>query len=318
MNKNKTALVIGGNGLIGYGVARQLCDKDWNVRSLDIHHMPDTMKKVGVNYLIGDLFNRNFLNDAMQGVDTVFYFISSTVPKTNDDYLNNEISKTLSAIDYVLSVMVSNNVTEFVFPSSGGAVYGDALNCSNMTESTDPHPRTAYGEGKWLCEQVIGFYYNKHSVNAMIFRIGNVYGSPFYRNQKQCVVDVFVQHAIENTPITIWGNAESVIRDYVFLDDVADAIEVAASTSIRGVNVYNVGTDIGSTVADVVNCINKMIATPLEVNYDKGISSGIDIIVLDIEKIKRDLNWSPSYDLVRGIRKTIELKTRILETRIVK
>jgi len=315
MKEKKTALIIGGNGLLGYGMVKRLFEKQWNVRSLDICETPEEMRIMGVDYIIGNLFDESVLKEAIKGVGTVFYLISSTIPKTNDAYLENEIEKTLTPLDYVLRVMSNNDIRSFVFPSSGGAIYGDTLGGS-ASENTELAPKTAYGTGKLLCEQALKFYYNKHGISSQIFRIGNVYGSPLYRSRQQGVIDVFIQDAIAGKPVTIWGNAKAVVRDYIILDDVTDAIERVAAKGLIGVNIYNVGCGVGATLQDIIDCINQVMERPFEVNYDKGISSGIDRIVLNISKIQKELNWSPSFDLVSGIRTTVELKMRLFRNKI--
>ncbi len=311
MNARKRALVIGGNGLLGYGILIKLAAQKWMIRNLDIREANEHMRIKGVEYVVGSMFDEAILAESLKNIDVVFYFISNTIPKSNDENLSNEISKTLIALDYMLHMMVKNSVQRIIFPSSGGAVYGE-MNDGFAKETDVLVPKTAYGTGKLLCENVLGFYHQKYGIKSLIFRIGNVYGSPLFRDKQQGVVDVFIQNVLDEKPITIWGNASSVVRDYVFLDDVANAIEMAARQDYQGVNVFNVGTGVGTTTLDIIECLcNKLDEKPI-INYDPSTSSGINRIVLDIGKIQKAIGWKPRYDLSKGITETIEMKRDLM------
>ncbi len=311
MNPIKNALVIGGNGLLGYGMVKQLAIQCWNVRSFDLAEIDKKKQIENVEYVTGDLYDSNVLASALSKIDIVFYFISSTIPKTNDLYLDNEISKTLSTLDYVLKMMTNFNVKNFVFPSSGGAVYGD-IEQGYAVENMLVHPKTAYGAGKILSEQILNFYYMKHGINSCIFRIGNVYGSPLYRRGQQCAIDIFIQNALEELPVTIWGSAESVIRDYIFLDDVTEAVVMVSGSFKEGVNIYNVGTGVGVNLKEVIRLINKYVEKPLLTTHDIKTSSGVDRIILDTSKIMNEFMWRPAHDLENGIKDTVLLKKLLL------
>lgn len=311
MTIQKSALVIGGNGLLGYGTTKCLYTRGWKVKSLDRVKLENGQAVKGVDYVVGDLFDVETLHNALTDADTVFYFMSSTIPKSNDDFLNDEIDKTLHTLDYVLQEMVKQNVRQFIFPSSGGAVYGN-LNDGVAVEDAILVPKTSYGMGKMLSEQILSYYHTKHGLNSAVLRIGNVYGSPLYRNRQQGVIDVFIQKALEGTPVTIWGNAEDVVRDYIFLDDVADAIEAVAEENKDGVQVFNVGSGVGITLHEVISCINTLLDCPMQVTYDNSIKNEVERIVLCIDKIRKNTGWKPKHDLSSGIKETFRRKKELL------
>jgi len=310
MIKKRNALIIGGSGFLGYNVLKELTTSGWKVRNMDLK-LPDKRFIIdGVDYVCNDLFDQSKLENALDDIDAVFYFISTTFPNTDDKSLGQEINKTLLTLDYVLSTMVKKSVHTFVFPSSGGAVYGEELNlCALETDML--HPKTAYGVGKQMSEQIINFYFEKHMINSYIFRIGNVYGSSMYRDKPQGVIDVFVQNAISDKPIHVWGNADSVIRDYIYIDDVADAIVNSVNIKREGVITYNVGTGVGTSVKEIIEMIENLLNKSLTIINEPEISSGINKIVLNTRKIKNEIGWSSELNIRKGIELTILRKKGI-------
>lgn len=303
----KHALVIGGNGFLGYGAVKALTEKEWDVRSFD-RTLPDKSNTLKiVEYIAGDLRCESDFKRALRDIDTVFYFMSNSIPRNNEPYLINEIHSTLETLDYVLREMVEAGVKQFVFPSSGGAVYGNVSD-AQANEKTETNPTTTYGMGKLLSEQMIGFYCRKHEMHSIILRIGNVYGSPFLRKQQQGAIDVFIQKALEKEPISIWGNAIVTVRDYIYLDDVSSAVATVASTIGDGIQIYNVGTGRGVALQDVVKAIESALNQPLDIEVTEDSISDVNRIILDCKKIQEQTGWHPKYSLEEGIKATIAAK----------
>lgn len=311
-NLSNKALLVGGNGFLGYSVLKELSRHEIRVRSID-QAMPEKNYAInGVEYLSGDVYDRNVFIKALEDVDIVYYFISTTFPNTSDTNLQNEIEKSLKTLDYILDTMAKYNVRQFVYPSSGGAIYGDK-NDQSAVETDVLAPKTAYGVGKQMSEDIIKFYYESHGISSYIFRIGNVYGSSRFRDKPQGVIDVFIQNAISGKQITVWGNAESAVRDYIYIEDVAKAIVCASKRKKDGVSVYNIGSGIGTSVKDIIEMIEEQLDRKLDVEYKSELSSGISRIVLSSEKIKQEIGWEPTMDIRNGIAKTIADKVLLIK-----
>ena len=310
----RTVLIIGGNGFIGYHVLRRLARENVKIRSIDRIVPEQEYSYPNVDYRTGDIWERDFLEDAIKGVDVVLDFVSTTMPSNKEISLETEINRTLKYHDYILSMMTSLGVKNYIFPSSGGAVYGSRE--SEMAIEEDLlKPTTPYGAGKKMAEDIIHYYSNRCGLSASVLRIGNVYGSKRFRDRPQGVIDVFVQNAIEGKAIVLWGNASTAIRDYVYLDDVAEAIKMVIDNCNHGVHTYNIGTGIGTSVDQIVKMIETEFGYELTKEYRNNKSSGVDHIVLSNKKIFNEIGWQPKIELSEGIRKTIEDKKRILRHR---
>ena len=303
-------LLIGGNGFVGYNVLKKLVNSNKKVRCIN-RSLPEQDAQIeGVEYRIGDVQERPFFEEALDGVNTVLDFASTTMPNTKEFSLENEINSTLRYHNYILSTMIDAGVKRYVFPSSGGAVYG-SRNAEAAVETDTLLPSTPYGAGKKITEDIIHYYNQKCGLSAAVLRIGNVYGSGRMRKRPQGVIDIFIQNALEDKPITIWGSASSAVRDYVHLEDVANAVDMIIDAELSGVNTYNIGTGIGTNVTQIVEMIEETLQRKVMKEYKTDSASGIDCIILSNDKIKSEIGWLPQINLAEGIEKTVELKKAI-------
>lgn len=308
-----SSLVLGGNGFIAQPVIKKLIARGNAVRTID-RTIPESSKRIdGVEYCIGDIFDTNLLYSAFKGVDIVYDFVSTTMPNSNSISAENEINYTLRYYDYIMSSMHTAGVKNYVFPSSGGAVYGD-ISEFEASESNELKPVTTYGLGKCLSEKLIEYYCRRAGMNSCILRIGNVYGSTSYRSKAQGVIDIFVQKALENKEVCIWGNAENSIRDYIHLDDVSDAIVTITEKQFCGAHIYNIASGKGTSLKHIIDIIQKKLGRPMQIYYKNNQFSGINRIILSIEKIKRDFGWQPQISIEEGIEKTIKSKQEIFNS----
>lgn len=310
---DKSILVIGGNGFIGFSVITELVKRGISVKCLDQNRPEDQFTFSSVEYCIGDIWDNGFLKKTLAGVDCVMDFVSTSMPNTNDIVLSNEINNTLRYHDYILSTLNNCNVHNYIFPSSGGAIYGNKE--TGFAYETDVlRPTTPYGVGKKMTEEIIQYYYEKCGISSRILRIGNVYGSPRIRNKAQGVIDVFTQNALRGETITIWGNAISSVRDYIYLEDVAEAIADVSQKEFNDLRVYNVGTGIGTNLVQIIEMIEHKIGKEIKCEYKDSMASGINSIVLSNEKIRSEIGWQPKVTLEDGIQRTISTKRTLMNT----
>ncbi len=310
---SRNALVIGATGLLGYGITNKLADSNWNVRAIGIETLINSkVFKENVEYRCGDFYDESFLLNALEDIDKVFFFLSSTFPSTSADSLELEINRTLKGLDYLLRKMRDMGVKEIVYPSSGGTVYGNIA--SGKAKETDAlHPITPYGVGKKMCEDVLHFY-SMCGISSTVLRVGNVYGTPLARKTAQGVIDVFVQKAVQGEAVTIWGDALTSVRDYIFVDDFSDAVVKIGERKSEEVEIYNLSSGTGVTLREIIEAIDKYVAKPLEINHIKNdAASSIKRIVLDMDKFRKVTDWQPQYDIDAGIAKTIERKKHMTE-----
>jgi UDP-glucose 4-epimerase len=263
----------------------------------------------GIEIITGDINDKGVITEALADVDTVLYFISQTFPSMNHASLKYEIENSLHTLDYTLSVMRDMNVSGIVFPSSGGTIYGDVAD-GMANENFPPQPVSAYGAGKLLSEEVLKYYSRAHGIDALILRISNVYGCPFYRKVQQGAVDIFIQKALSGEPIELWGEPSLLIRDHIFIDDLCSAIIALVNAKCSGAEVFNIASGVGHSIQEVIDCIEESIQKPIEKILRPSSIAGISRNVLDISKISKRTGWIPEYSLETGVKRTIERKMK--------
>lgn len=308
----KRALVIGATGLLGLGASRELNRNGWNVKAMGKKNLTKSSFFTDeIEYVCGDFYDESFLTKSLEGIDKVFFFLSSTFPSTSSDSLDLEINRTLNGLDYLLRKMKELGIKEIVFPSSGGAIYGN-VNIGAAKETDKLRPATPYGFGKMMCEDVLRFY-SGFGISSTILRVGNVYGTPMIRTKTQGVIDIFIQKAITGQTATVWGDALSTVRDYIFIDDFSEALCKIAEHQSEDVEIYNLSSGIGTSLEEIIDSINKYSDKHLMLNrVENDFASGISRIVLDICKFYNLTGWSPKHDIDSGIAATIERKKRFI------
>ena len=305
----RRALVIGATGLLGSDTTNKLCRAGWQVRAVGIEKAEDVKNLFDghVEYIGGDFYDEKFLGSVLKGVDKVFFFLASTFPSTSSDSLDKEVNRTLFGLDYLVRKMRDLNVSQLVFPSSGGTIYGN-VESGEVNEECALNPTVPYGVGKKMCEEILKFY-SRHGVYSTVLRIGNVYGSKTTRSSAQGVIDVFVQKGLRGETAEVWSDALTSVRDYIFSDDLSDAIVKIGEFDSSSFDVYNLGSGVGVTLSEIVEIINKNIPTPLKVmRIENSYTSSIKRIVLSMDKFYKKTGWRPKYDIESGIKETVKRK----------
>ena len=186
----------------------------------------------------GDFGNRGDLAAALEGCQTVFHLVATTVPKTSNDDPVHDLETNLVATVRLFDLARRSHTKKIVFASSGGTVYG-APTTVPIAEHHETSPVCSYGIHKLAVEHYLHLYHRLHGLNYSVLRVSNAFGERQRPTASQGAVTVFLDRALRGEAIVIWGDG-SVVRDYVYVRDVADAFCRAAR---------HVGTPVFSTSA---------------------------------------------------------------------
>lgn len=293
------ALVLGGGGFLGGHVSRWLAARGHSLRILDLK-LPNVLPvppSPKVEYVEGNFLNAKDIALALTGgVDTVFHFVSTTVPASSLRNVPIEIEGNLAATVRLLDEMAALGVRRIVFPSSGGTIYGGSTEMHREDER--PQPTCPYGLGKQLIEEVLRFYRQHRGIDYLVLRIANPYGDPSKVHLAQGAIDAFLHLIRAGRPLQIWGDG-SAVRDFVFVDDVADAIGGLIERDVRN-DIVNIGSGKGASIAEVVQIITEVVGTRVELQR-MAAYSGPSHAVLDSSRLRELIGWQPRWDLRRGI-----------------
>ncbi|MGE5444425.1 MAG: NAD-dependent epimerase/dehydratase family protein [Ignavibacteriales bacterium] len=199
----------------------------------------------------------------------------------------------------LLELSVRHRIKRFIFASTGGAIYGEPEKLP-ADETTPPMPISPYGASKYAVENYLGYYRAVYGLEYVALRYSNVYGPRQNPHGEAGVVAIFCSRIISGKPCMIFGDG-SQTRDYVFAEDVARA-------NILGINApvgkYNIGTEIETSVNELVTVLRRAAGRKFEVEYAPPRPGEVQRISLDTNLAKRVLGWSPKVNLEDGIGQT--------------
>lgn len=289
-------LVLGGNGFIGSHVVEALAKNGHEVRVLSRTQGGGPPSERTFEHVLGDYRDPLCLGRALEGVDLVFHCISSTVPATSNVAPVEDIESNLVATVRLIELMLARGVDRIVFISSGGTVYG-RTSVGVIPESHPLRPVCSYGIVKVAIEQYLEMF-QARGLRPTILRPSNPYGERQGNVGLQGVVGTFLAKALKGEPVTIWGDG-SVVRDYVYVCDLARACLIAAEAGVCGV--FNIGSGEGRSVKEVLGCVQTVTGSELQVDYRDARSFDVARAVLDISKAQSSLGWRPTVSFEQGV-----------------
>lgn len=296
-------LLIGGAGFIGTNLAESMIAAGHSVhlldRSFSSHENSGLSTAVSSRNAmdIGDTFAIIKLLEELD-IECVVNLASSLLPSSDFAAFETECRNMMLPGFQLLSHIASRKI-KYVYFSSGGAIYGDAVG-KPYQETTELLPISHYGYSKMLYEQYIEFVSRTAGLEYMIVRPSNPYGSHQNPNRKQGLIAVAFDKIVNGNPIEVWGDG-SVIRDFVWAGDLANAL--TALIEVKAWNAtYNIGSGVGSSVKQIIHLIEELVGVAAKVEYQPARQVDASRIVLDISKLQSLISYQP-IDLRAGLSK---------------
>jgi UDP-glucose 4-epimerase len=295
------SLVVGGGGFIGTHLVERLSGDGYSVRVYD--RSPNRFRSApsGVEYVEGDLGNHGLIREAVEGMEVVFHLVSTTLPKTSNDDPIYDVRSNLVDTIQLLEACVEAGVRKVVFSSSGGTVYGPPETVP-IPEDHPTNPISSYGIVKLTIEKYLGLFHHLYGLDYTALRISNPYGPYQDPAGQQGAISVFLNRIRTGQPITIWGDG-NVVRDYLYVSDLVDALELAAEVETSS-KVFNIGHGHGASLNELLEMIAAVVGEWAVVEYLPGRPLDVPVSVLDIGRAESELGWSPRTELAEGIART--------------
>lgn len=290
-------LVIGGNGFIGSHLVDALILDGHKVRVFDRAAEKYRSPLEGVEYQLASFSETAALSEALEGVDIVYHLVSTTVPATSNRDPVADIESNLINTVKLLQLMQQQGVKRIIFLSSGGTVYG-IPNTPVVSEDHALHPICSYGIVKVAIENYMHMFQQLYGIDYLCLRVSNPYGPRQGHLGVQGVIGTFLGKIKEGAEIQIWGDG-SVIRDYIYVTDLAALCAKAANFSQSGI--FNVGSGVGTSLLEIVEVLSELNHTAITPQFLPQRSYDVPKIVLNIDKAKDAFGWSPSVNLNQGM-----------------
>lgn len=295
-------LLTGGAGFIGTHISKLLLDQGHQVL------IYDNLSRSNTNFLDqrslflkGDLSDEKMLKKILKGIDWVIHLaqfidVEESV-REPDLYLNNNVLDTLR----LLESMKKAGVKKIVF-SSSACVYGDPQKLP-LTENVPVAPANPYGACKVAVEALLSSYHKQYNFDIVILRYFNPYGPMENHLPETHAIPNFIKSALAKKPIPLYWKGRQ-IRDFIYIEDLASSH--IAPLNLSGFHIFNIGTENGMRVIDVLRSIEKIVGYKLEIK-DLGERPGdVPANFASSAKFKKATGWKPRYSLKEGLTKTIE------------
>ena len=194
-------------------------------------------------------------------------------------------------------------VEKLVFASSGGTVYGDA-SISPTPEENPLRPISAYGVSKVAVERYLQLISYHSGMRGVSLRIANPYGPYQLAGLSIGLIANAAAKAYREEKIEIFGDG-SVVRDYIWVEDVAEAFFLAATTGIEA-GEYNIGSGEGRSINEILNLVDEVFPTPTIREYKPSRNFDVRRVILASEKFTMATGWRPRQNLRKGIENLLE------------
>lgn len=307
MNNNPSTLLIGATGLIGSTLGCLLTKHGYPVRVL-LRHEQELSKLTfkPTEICFGNMDDQPFLTECISNTAFVLYFANSSIPTDSPNDPIHEITRTLPSLHQLLQAITGSNA-HLIYPSSGGAVYGNTLHQAN--ESTSLNPTSSYALGKVLSEEIIKFYAATQKIKFSILRYSNIYGATTPRKRLQGIIDTFLDNTKMQKISSVWGNPNT-IRDYLHVHDAANAVLEILNQPQPAMNeIFNVGSGQSCDIKTILEIINEVTNGKHQYQITHDQFAGPQSSVININKfISAYPNWKMNFDLRQGIMHTWKQK----------
>jgi UDP-glucose 4-epimerase len=312
--RGRTVMITGGLGFIGSNLARRLVELGADVLLVDslipdyggnLFNVDGIADRVRIN--VADIRQQSTMNYLVQDRDVIFSLAGqvSHIDSMRDPYTDLEINCRSQLT--VLEACRNHNPRVKVVFAGTRQVYGRPESLP-VTEHHLVRPTDVNGINKAAGEYYHLVYNNVFGVRACSLRLTNVYGPrQLLKHNRQGFIGWFIRLAIENAPIQIFGDG-SQLRDFVYVDDAADAFLRAGAADACNGEVFNVGGDEPISHRDLTTMLID-VAGAGRVEYVEWPpeKKAIDIgsFYADSSRFRSTTGWAPAVGLREGLARTI-------------
>jgi len=302
----KRILVTGGAGFLGSHLCERLIEQGHEVVCVDNYF---TGNKRNIAHLIQnprfELMRHDVTFPLYIEVDEIY---NLACPASPIHYQYDPVQTTKTSVHGAINMLgLAKRTRARIFQASTSEVYGDPK-VHPQPESYWGHVnpigiRSCYDEGKRCAETLFFDYHRQHKLEIKVARIFNTYG-PRMHPQDGRVVSNFIMQALQNKPITLFGDGLQT-RSFCYVDDLVEGFIRLMATESSVTGPINLGNPSEFTIKALAQIIIKMTGSESELSYlplpaDDPLQRKPDISLANAQ-----LNWTPTINLENGLEKTI-------------
>lgn len=316
----KSVLITGGLGFIGSNLARRLVCKDARITLVDslipeyggnLFNIADIADRVTVN--ISDVRDEHSMKYLVQGKDYLFNLAGQT--SHMDSMQNPQADLEINALAqlFILEACRKYNPDIKIVFASTRQIYGkpDYL---PVDEKHPIRPVDVNGINKMAGEWYHILYNNVHGIRACALRLTNTYGPRMrVKDARQTFLGIWVRLLIDGNPFEVWGGKQ--LRDYNYVEDVVDAMLLAAISEESNGRIFNLGGDERISLEDtaaLLLAIYQSGSYQLKKFPEERKRIDIGDYYSDYSLIEKTLGWIPKTTLEDGFRLTMDYYQKYL------
>ena len=302
--------ITGTAGFLGSALANHLVRSGHSVRGIDDLSTgnPEALLP-DIHFTRGDINDRPKLWTHLQDVDCVYHLAARVlVPESvlyPREYNTVNVGGTVTLMEAIRDV----GVRRVVFISSG-AIYGDQP-IQPVVEDAIPNPSSPYAVSKLAAEYYVRTIGALYGIETVSLRVFNVYGPGQHMPPVHApVIPNFLKQASLNGTLVLSGDGNQT-RDYVYIDDVVNAMVTAASEPGANQSIINVGSGKDVSVRELVHLVLEVTGGKPEIVYSPRNERGPARLCADLTLARQKINYQPLTSLKAGLALTLEHDPRL-------
>ena len=321
----KTILITGGAGFIGSHVVRLFVNKypGYRIVNLDkltyagnLENLKDIESKPNYRFVKADIVDtvavRQLFGD--HEFDGIIHLAAeSHVDRSISnpmEFIRTNIIGTTNLLNAAAEKWKDNYTGKIFYHISTDEVYGSLEKDGYFTEKTAYDPRSPYSASKAGSDHLVRAYFNTYGLPVLISNCSNNYGPNQFPEK---LIPLAINNIVNKKSIPVYGKGEN-IRDWLFVEDHAGAIDVIFHRGIKG-ETYNIGGNNEWKNIDLIRLLCRIMDKKM--NGSAGESEKLITFVkdraghdlryaIDAGKLKKDLGWEPSHTFEQGLDKTVD------------
>lgn len=328
--RERHALITGGAGFIGANLARRLLSSGIQVTIYDNLSRPGVEKNLRwlldnygsqVTTVIADVRDRDTLRQTLAGASQVYHLAAQVAVTKSITGPVNDFSVNASGTLALLEELRALEDPPFLLFTSTNKVYGalksmalkegglryepveGAVRYSGVNEQFPLDFHSPYGCSKGTADQYVIDYARTYGIPATVFRMSCIYGPRQFGTEDQGWVAYFLIKALEDSPITIYGDGMQV-RDILFIDDLVNAFLLARDTVDKSSGqVFNMGGGPSNSVSllELIGLIEEVLGRRPKVFFDMERLGDQKYFVADSAKFRAATGWAPVISVEEGV-----------------
>jgi UDP-glucuronate decarboxylase len=306
MHLQKRILVTGGAGFIGSHLCERLLGQGHEVLCADNFY---TSARANIEPLLNnrsfELIRHDVTFPLYVEVDEIY---NLACPASPIHYQRDPVQTTKTSVHGAINMLgLAKRVKAKILQASTSEVYGDpAIHPQPEEYWGNVNPiglRACYDEGKRCAETLFFDYHRQHKLRVKVARIFNTYGPRMHPNDGR-VISNFVIQALQNKPITVYGNG-SQSRSFCYVDDMVDGLIRLMESGDKVIGPINLGNPVEFTMRDLADKVIAMTGSRSTVEFQPLPPDDPKQRQPDISRARSLLGWAPTVPLNAGLEKTI-------------